>query len=179
MATGFLAQQLRRSLIQGGRQMPPLGMIRLGMRRKAAAGGLFSGIAKLASKALPALRVIPGVGNVLSAVSLGASAVGAVKSLRGAIPASRALVPLGQAAGRQLPGLGKLALGAGAAGLGAAALTGALTGERTRKRYRRTNYSNFRALKRACRRVKGFEKMARECVTLSKRVRVKKGKRCR
>lgn len=46
-----------------------------------------------------------------------------------------------------------------------------------RKRYRRMNVTNMRALTRAVRRVKRFEKIARQTVTLSHRVRVKKGAR--
>jgi len=50
-----------------------------------------------------------------------------------------------------------------------------------RKRYRRMNVTNMRALTRAVRRVKKFEKVARSCVTLSHHVRVKKharGRKC-
>lgn len=46
-----------------------------------------------------------------------------------------------------------------------------------RRRYRRMNVTNFRALKRSMRRVKGFAKMAREAITFTKQVRMKSPKR--
>jgi hypothetical protein len=48
-----------------------------------------------------------------------------------------------------------------------------------KRRYRRMNVTNMRALTRAVRRVKKFEKIARQCVTVSHHVRVKKGSRGR
>ena len=43
--------------------------------------GLFGSIGKVLGKALPIAKVIPGVGNVLSAVSLGSTALGAAKAI--------------------------------------------------------------------------------------------------
>lgn len=43
-----------------------------------------------------------------------------------------------------------------------------LFGSRRGRRYRRTNYLNQRALKKAVRRVQGFEKIVREAFTVSK-----------
>lgn len=48
-----------------------------------------------------------------------------------------------------------------------------------RRKYRRMNVTNMRALTRATRRVKRFAKIARACFSIDKRVRVKKGGRGR
>jgi hypothetical protein len=129
--------------------------------------GLLGSIGKVLGKALPIAKVIPGVGNVLSAVSLGSAAIGAVKSIKGAsqaVNASKALVPISQVPGNipRIGGLGKaLTLGAGAAALGAggAALVNRMGG--TGRRYRRMNPLNPKAANRAIRRIKAVRKLCR------------------
>lgn len=157
-------------------------------RRMIMAGGLFGSIAKIAGKiAMPALKAIPGIGTAVSLASLGSSALGAAKGLmkpKLTVPTLTGsnlpvpYIPGGPLASATGGRLAKLALGAGA---GAAAVAGyqALTGGGQRRRYRRMNYANMRALRRSCKRVKGFEKMAKECISLGQRVRVRKGRKCR
>lgn len=126
--------------------------------------GLFGSIGKILGKVAPIAKVIPGVGNVLSAVSLGGAAIGAAKGL---VKAKSALPAVGGLQTFQLPkaglgGLGKLALGAGAVagGIGAAGIAERMMkGER--RRYRRMNPLNHKAATRAVRRIKAVRKLCR------------------
>lgn len=45
--------------------------------------------------------------------------------------------------------------------------------------HKRMNVCNARALKRAMRRVQGFAKFSRKCISFTQRVKMKKGRRCR
>lgn len=164
-------------------------------------GGLGRFVGKVA-------RGVPGLGTVLTAASLIPSKIrsGIAQNIArnagrlvGRVPQTSAIVPYGpvmpqlaKVTGGRLGSL-KLA-GAAAAGAGTALALGPSGSGSTapspvemllgrhhsgRKRYRRMNVCNMRALTRACRRVKRFEKLARGCVTLSSHVRVKKGSRGR
>lgn len=58
--------------------------------------------------------------------------------------------------------------------------TGAFFGFGGRKKYRRMNYLNQRALKKSIKRVQGFEKIVREAFTISKgSMQLKRGRSCR
>jgi len=121
--------------------------------------GLFGSIAKIAGKAVPFLKAVPGLGT---AISIGSAAIGVGGAIAKKIgPKAATVLP---AAGA----IGSIAGGAAALGVGTMAVKGAraLFGGGGRRRYRRMNVTNPRALARSVRRLRGFEKMAREVMVV-------------
>lgn len=126
--------------------------------------GLFGSIGKVLGKALPIAKVIPGVGNVLSAVSLGSTALGAAKAIMKRPPS---LPQVGGLQPFQVPrmpsGIGGLVRTGAAVAGGAAAATAInrMTQGGTGRRYRRMNPLNPKAANRAIRRIKAVRKLCR------------------
>lgn len=123
-------------------------------------GGLFKGIGKAVGFVGKAAGILPGGG--------GASK----KAIQEAVEAG-----LGKVA------KSKVARGA-AVGVGAGLLGGVLAGRASRgaagmggRRYRRMNPGNVRALRRSMRRVNSFAKLARQTISFTHRVRMKKGRK--
>jgi len=74
-------------------------------------------------------------------------------------------------------GKNKGLIGAGALGLGAGALAGGMMAGGERRRYRRMNPGNVKALKRSMRRVQSFAKLARSTMTFTTHHKLKKPRR--
>lgn len=131
------------------------------VRMAAGDPGFFSGLASIAKKIAPkALGFIPGVGTALS---IGSVVLPAAKGLlqRAGMGAKVA----GTAAAVGVP------LAAGAAGLGVieaggAAIKGIKHAFGGKRRRRRMNVANPRALRRGIRRLRGFEKLARKVMVV-------------
>src|SRR5512147_898105 len=163
----FIRSYMVRSRMMAG---DPLFGIKL---PKIKVGKLLGGVAGTALSLTPAGRVANVLKIAGKAVGMGAAA-GIGSRLVQSIP-----MPSFQAQ----PGTGAFNIGSNRPAteeekrMGRAAFEGAYV--RSHKRYRRMNVTNMRALTRAVRRVKRFEKIARQTVTLSHRVRVKKGARGR
>jgi hypothetical protein len=128
----------------------------------------FKAVKGIAAKVAPLASMIPGP------VGMGAGVLGTVLSkapkVAAGLPALPTVIGYGT---RALPGLGKVAVGGvrGVAGKVGRAVGGAATGYAiydaagnflgTRKKYRRMNPMNYRALKRAVKRIKGARKFVR------------------
>lgn len=92
------------------------------------------------------------------------------------LPAGVRVLPPGRnsgVVGPSMPGIGSL----GSTSVSYSDVISGGSSTAPRRRYRRMNVTNFRALKRSMRRVKGFAKMAREAITFTKQVRMKSPKR--
>jgi hypothetical protein len=133
-------------------------------------GKITKGVGKLISKAAPLASAIPGP------IGIGATVLGTVLSKTpkatqaGMLPALPAVIGAGA---RVLPGLGRVvttagkvagsrvgrAVGAAATGIAIYDAAGNFLG--TRKKYRRMNPMNYRALKRAVKRIKGARKFVK------------------
>lgn len=127
--------------------------------------GLFSSLGKLVGKALPLVKAIPGVGTVATIAGIAGSIGGKVLKMGGKVagPAATGITIAG--------GLGTL--GAGALAVKGVQTVGGMVGGMfggRKRRYRRMNVTNPRALSRSIRRLKGFEKMVRG-VYIAKRFR--------
>lgn len=121
-------------------------------------GGLFKGIGRVAGFIGKATGILPGGGVSKSAVKEAVEA-GLGRVLKS--PAARA----------------------GAIGAGVGAVAGAIGGRVSRaereamgmpRRYRRMNPGNVRALRRSMRRVNSFAKLARQTISFTHRVKMKK-----
>lgn len=117
-------------------------------------GGVLGRVGRVAS-------FIPGVGGVAGrvATAIGAVAAATRKPTQAGLPGiPRAGLParIGRGVGRALPGIGRVA-GSAAIGVGAAALFNA-DGTPKKKR-RRMNPCNDKALKRALRRIEAYDKV--------------------
>lgn len=126
-------------------------------------GKIVKGVAKVAKAAAPiatkALSATP-AGRIVAGVGMVSTALGAAKAVSKAAPALRALPGAG-AVVRSLPALrtaGKVA-GAAATGYAVYDAAGNLIG--TRKKGRRINPMNYKALKRAAKRIKASKKLVK------------------
>lgn len=141
-------------------------------------GWLSSAFSFLKKKILPvALRVFGG--PVGTAIAVGAAAVGATQVMK---PQAPALAPPPGSIGGAVsfPG-GTTVSVAGVlpshAAMGAHAPSGFHLDKATRTRWvrnRRMNVANPRALRKAMRRVQGFEKLAKRTISFTRRVKMKK-----
>jgi hypothetical protein len=129
------------------------------------------GVGKLVSKVTPLASMIPGP------IGIGASVLGSVLSKTPKVTQAGMALPMLPAVigagARVLPGLGRIgttvgkvvgsrvgkAVGAAATGIAIYDAAGNFLG--TRKKYRRMNPMNYRALKRAVKRIKGARKFVR------------------
>lgn len=148
-------------------------------------GGLLKGIGKVAKVAGKIGKAVPGIGTAISAIELGS---GLGKALAGG-PLKRIGLPPGAIIGSgstgivapgsfgpgprlpqipgTMPGGSPTAYGGGSGGRSRSGANGY-------RRYRRMNVGNVRALRRSMRRVEGFAKLARQTITFTKQVRMKK-----
>lgn len=151
-------------------------------------GGLIKGIGKVAKVAGKIGKAVPGIGTAISALELGsglgkALAGGPLKRIGlpgrgpGGAPitfgGSTGIVAPGFGPGPQLPRIpGTMPGGSSAYGGGSGGRS--RTGANGYRKYRRINVGNVRALRRSMRRVEGFAKLARQTITFTKQVRMKK-----
>jgi len=114
-------------------------------------------VLKVAAKALPLVKSIPGVGLIATVAQAGVGIAKGVLKKGGAVagPVATGITIAG--------GLGTIGAGIGA--VKGAQFVGGMVGRAFggggRRRYRRMNVTNPRALARGIRRLKGFEKMVR------------------
>jgi len=127
-----------------------MGRLQVSAQRRAmkAAGGLFSAAAK--KLAGPALRAVPGVGTAMSIGSIGMSML-----------PKKPTFGLGLATGMAAGPATRTA--ASAASKVTQRVTQAWTGK---KKYRRQNVGNMKALRRAIRRIQGAEKLFRTVLSV-------------
>lgn len=124
-------------------------------------------------------KLVPGIGTAISAIELGheagkALAGGPLRNI--GLPRGVRVMPAGGntgVVGPSMPGIGAIQT----TGVSYRDVISGGSSTAPRRRYRRMNVTNFRALKRSMRRVKGFAKMAREAITFTKQVRMKSPKR--
>jgi len=124
-------------------------------------------------------KFVPGISTAISAIEL-ASGVG--KGLAGGplrnigLPRGVTVMPGGGAMVPSAPVMAQIGGPVASRGVFSDVIGGGSTGA-PRRRYRRMNVTNMRALKRSMRRVKGFAKMASDAISFTKRVRMKSPKR--
>jgi len=136
---------------------------------------IWKGVKKIAPRIIGGLVGGP-VGAIITGATIGGAVVGAAKPRAPALPA-----PGGMIGGAvSFPG-GTTVSVAGAlpthAAVGAHAPAGYHLDKATRSRWvrnRRMNIANPRALRKAMRRVQGFEKLAKRTITFTRRVKMKK-----
>jgi len=136
---------------------------------------LWKGVKKIVPRLIGAAVGGP-VGAIITGATIGGSVVGAMKPM-----GPPALPPPGSIGGAvSFPG-GTTVSVAGVlpshAAVGAHAPAGYHLDKATRTRWvrnRRMNIANPRALRKAMRRVQGFEKLAKRTISFTKRVRIKK-----
>lgn len=134
-------------------------------------GSLVKGIGKLGKFG----KFVPGVGQVIGALELGASIGRPIGRAIAGGPLKNIGLPSGvRIGGPAFPGIG-LSPGMGGVRTG---VGGSTLGGYPRRRYRRMNVGNTRALRRSMRRVQGFAKLAKATIQFTKTTRMKKGARC-
>jgi len=142
-------------------------------------GGLLKGIGKVAKFAGKVGKVVPGIGTAISAIELGSGLGNALAKgplSRIGLPRGVTVMPGGSNTGIVGPNLPRIP---GAGGVPAQSfgrrIPGSSTGfPSTGRRYRRMNVGNVRALRRSMRRVQGFAKLARQTITFTSHVKMKK-----